>query len=477
MERVIEMLDKATFKALLFDLGRAGWAIGIVRLLGGAEWEGVASFPRALEGEARRRFSELETDIDVEDLLREWADPDGRTLRDFESFMRGAGRRENPSTLLSRVGHRIRPERARVATKPALGKKERVPRKALPIVSETYAPRRYPRPTDARANTSKLLPLAEYETVIVSFSGGKDSIACALLLLEQGIPAEHIELWHQAVDGKPGKDERLFDWPCTEAYCVAFAKAFGFPLLFQWKEGGFKREMLRDETATAPTSFQLPSGKIETAGGAGPSGTRLKFPQVSADLSTRWCSAYLKIDVASRVFSNDPRFANGKFVICTGERRQESGNRARYAEVDEHKATTRKRRVDQWRPVLGWFEEDVWEIMRRYNVRPHPAYYLGWSRVSCFPCIFGDPHQWASVGDIAPGLLEQLVAYEKQFGVTLRRDGNLLEAAGRGTSYVTPDVRSYVEQALSEEYDEDQILSWDTWELPKGAYGHSGGPT
>jgi hypothetical protein len=34
-------------------------------------------------------------------------------------------------------------------------------------------------------------------------------------------------------------------------------------------------------------------------------GTRLKFPQVSADLNVRWCSAYLKIDVMARVLSPD----------------------------------------------------------------------------------------------------------------------------------------------------------------------------
>lgn len=339
-----------------------------------------------------------------------------------------------------------------------------------------YVPRSFPIPDDVRPDTATLLPLDEYDHIIVSFSGGKDSIACVLHLLELGVPAERIELWHQCVDGRPGASERLMDWPVTEAYCEAFAQAFGMRLLFQWKEGGFKGEMLRDDVPTAPTGFQMPGGREGSAGGAGPAGTRMKFPQVAADLSVRWCSAYLKIDVASKVFSNDPRFAGTKTVMLTGERRQESGNRARYATVDAHKSSTKTRRVDQWRPVLDWFEEDVWEIIERFQVRPHPAYYLGWSRVSCFPCIFGDPDQWASIQAMAPKLLDRLNSYEKLFGKTLRRDGDLVKAANKGQSFV--DLNSHhLEEAFGEHYQVDHIsTAGEDWELPKGAYGHSGGP-
>jgi len=90
------------------------------------------------------------------------------------------------------------------------------------------------------------------------------------------------------------------DWPCTTAYCQAVARALDVPLYLSWREGGFLREMLRDGTPTAPICFQTPDGTMQRAGGAGQPGTRLRFPQVSADLSQRWCSAYLKIDCATR---------------------------------------------------------------------------------------------------------------------------------------------------------------------------------
>lgn len=61
----------------------------------------------------------------------------------------------------------------------------------------------------------------------VGFSGGKDSIACVLHLLELGIPKDRIELWHHKIDPP---DKPFMDWPCTEAYCRAVAGALDIPL-------------------------------------------------------------------------------------------------------------------------------------------------------------------------------------------------------------------------------------------------------
>ena len=71
---------------------------------------------------------------------------------------------------------------------------------------------------------SELLPLEEYDLIVVLFSGGKDSTACFLKLLELGVPKEKIELWHHDIDG--GNPTRHMDWRCTGNYVRAFAKAF-----------------------------------------------------------------------------------------------------------------------------------------------------------------------------------------------------------------------------------------------------------
>ncbi len=152
------------------------------------------------------------------------------------------------------------------------------------------------------------LVVGAYDRYIVAFSGGKDSLACVLYLLDIGIHKNNIELWHHDVDGGPGSP-RFMDWPVTRSYCQRIADALQLPIYFSWREGGFMREMMRDQQATAQTTFEYPAVYLgdrvsiklrRSVGGKGKPGTRLKFPQVSADLSVRWCSAYLKIDVMRR---------------------------------------------------------------------------------------------------------------------------------------------------------------------------------
>lgn len=62
----------------------------------------------------------------------------------------------------------------------------------------------------------ELLPLEEYDLIVVLISGGKDSVACYLKLLELGVPKERIEFWHHDIDG--GHPSRRMDWKCTQNY-------------------------------------------------------------------------------------------------------------------------------------------------------------------------------------------------------------------------------------------------------------------
>ena len=88
---------------------------------------------------------------------------------------------------------------------------------------------------------SKLLPLEEYDLVIILLSGGKDSIACYYKLLELGVPKEKMEFWHHDIDG--GNPKRRMDWKCTQNYVKAFAEAEGVKLRLSWRVNGFFGEM------------------------------------------------------------------------------------------------------------------------------------------------------------------------------------------------------------------------------------------
>jgi 3'-phosphoadenosine 5'-phosphosulfate sulfotransferase (PAPS reductase)/FAD synthetase len=318
----------------------------------------------------------------------------------------------------------------------------------------------------------------DYDRILVAFSGGKDSVACVLHLLQQGVDRAKIELHHHLVDGREGST--LMDWPVTESYCQAFASAFGLPLLFSWKHGGFEREMLRLDSPTAPISWENPDGTLSTKGGDGPQGTRLRFPQVTANLAQRWCSAYIKIDVLRRLVANSPRLHGKKILIVSGERAEESAARACYATFEPDASDNRRgrkpRHIDRARPILHWTEKEVWAIMERHSVNPHPCYHLGWGRCSCRGCIFGNANQFASLAQVDPEGTANLIATESALGCTIKRKGDMGSLIQKGTPYeaIQKDMAAI---AMSQHYTLPIILPAGEWKLPAGAFGESNGPT
>lgn len=322
--------------------------------------------------------------------------------------------------------------------------------------------------------------LHSYDKYIICFSGGKDSIACFLYLILNGVDVSKIELWHHDIDGRDGA---FMDWEITPDYCRKFAAAFGVPIYFQWKDGGFEREMLRDDAPTAPVMFELPDGTIGQSGGKSKNrSTRLKFPQESADLNVRWCSAYLKIDVCKTAICNQDRFKGVRVLVLSGERGEESPQRAKYEILERDKSDLRDgkkytRYVDRYRPIRDWKENQVWEIIERYRVRVHPCYYLGWGRCSCKFCIFGNKNQMASAVLISPEQAEKIFGYEERFGYTMKRAGNLRDYASEGKPYEAI-TKKLADLATGSVYDEQIIIpASEVWELPAGAYGDSCGAT
>lgn len=319
--------------------------------------------------------------------------------------------------------------------------------------------------------------LHSYDLVLVCSSGGKDSVSAMLWLLETGFPVEKIELHHQLVDGP---DSTLMDWPVSRNYVDMLGRAFGIPVLHSWREGGFERELNRNGVRTAPVTWETIDGSLRTVGGnRGSENTRLMFPQVSADLKVRWCSAYQKIDVFARILTNDERFHNKRILVITGERAEESTARANYLEFEPHRADLRhgikiKRHIDHLRPIHKWKEAQVWEIIKRHRVNPHPAYWLHFSRASCRNCIFNGPNEWATVRTHMPDAFVPIVSYENKFDVTIHRSLTVDQQADRGIPH--PCTLEMLLLAESKEYYANIILD-EEWQLPPGAFKRGNGPS
>ena len=336
--------------------------------------------------------------------------------------------------------------------------------------------------------TTDQIDLASYDRFLVAFSGGKDSLACVLNLLDLGVPREKIELHHHDIDGA---GRTFMDWAVTPAYCRAVAAGLGIPIFFSWKQGGFEREMFRTEERTQPNQWESLDGTTRVEGGKrGNETTRHKFPQVSADLSVRWCSAYLKIDVMTMMINNEPRFETGRTLVITGERAQESSARANYKTFEPHRSDPRsdkkwvghldgrapKRWVDQWRAIHKWDEAKVWAIIKRYGVVLHPAYRLGWSRLSCMTCIFGSPNQWATIRAVFPHRFQMIAEREAQFGVTIQHKATVHQLADRGTPYAAALANPDLVRLAESDVWEGPIFT-DDWQMPAGAFGENAGPT
>jgi 3'-phosphoadenosine 5'-phosphosulfate sulfotransferase (PAPS reductase)/FAD synthetase len=319
--------------------------------------------------------------------------------------------------------------------------------------------------------------LGSYDKILACVSGGKDGLASVLLLLEAGVSPDRIEIHHHLVDGE---GPTFMDWPVSRSYVHKLGEALGIRTIDSWRQGGFLREMLRDNQSTAAVSFQTLEGDVVTVGGTrGPKDRRRKFPQVTANLKQRYCSPACKIDVFSRILTNDLRFRGQRILVITGERAEESPGRANYAKFEKHRDDLRNgrgytRHIDHWRPVHAFTEEQVWDVIKRHRINPHPAYHLGWSRMSCRTCIFSGPNEWATVRLQMPQAFEPIAQYEREFGLTIQHSESVDEQADRGVPHICQLEMLLL--AESENYYAEIIVPEGTWVHPAGAFKKGNGP-
>lgn len=387
---------------------------------------------------------------------------------------------------------------------------------------------------------SELLPLEEYDKIIVLLSGGKDSVACYLRLLELGVPKEKMEFWHHDIDG--GNPERRMDWKVTKAYVKALAEAENVTLRVSYRKNGFFGELYRIGASEPIEWIEPNTGEVhqcplskkqrlckeikdtylkeEWEGLLKEYGYRYKFPAKAGDLNRRWCSAYLKISVADAVVSqldkleelggkrgkfpakgstHQGRWCSGalkasvedsvtanlaetkqdvKILIVSGERRGESIGRSKYNEIEIHRTNAEKknhRTVHCFRAVLNYTEKDVWELLKRHHINPHPCYRIGWNRCSCMMCVFSSPRHFAGIRELFPDEYNALRHDEEVLGFTLDNHCNLDDFTGDTKSCVCYDDPAAVRAVLTGEYSKEDIYVKD-WQYPAGAFhGVDGG--
>ncbi|SHH58275.1 phosphoadenosine phosphosulfate reductase domain-containing protein [Ferrimonas marina] len=316
----------------------------------------------------------------------------------------------------------------------------------------------------------------DYDLFIVCMSG-KDSFACLFRLLEMGVPTSKIECWHHLVDGRetPGY---FADWPHIESFLEKVCESMGIPLYYSWLMHGFKGEMLKKDSIPHPHKIQTPTGTLTLDRSRSKPNTRMMFPQQSADIRTRYCSGALKIDPARRAFTSQDRFIGQRVLFITGERRQESPGRSKYNQLEPHFNDTARgknprtpRFIDHWRPVLHFSEQQVWDILAKHKLIAPLPYRLGFGRSSCMACIFNHDRIWATIGHYWPERMQAIAEYEKQFGVSIHRNGKTVVERAAGVKPIDNLPPELVAQAVATDYTLPLFLDQgQDWELPLGAF-------
>ena len=111
-------------------------------------------------------------------------------------------------------------------------------------------------------------------------------------------------------------------------------------------------------------------------------------------------------------------------------------------------------------------------LAEKHNILPHPAYFLGFPRLSCRSCIFFTPDHWATLKDVAPEVIDMIHEVEEDLQFTLDNKYTIGEMVKLGKTKLTDENRKYVKLAVEDW--KDSIIT-NTWQLPAGAFGTGGG--
>lgn len=230
---------------------------------------------------------------------------------------------------------------------------------------------------------------------IVGFSGGIDSHACALLVLDQ-YPAGDVILTNSNAGGNEHPiTERFIEDFSAKVHPVVKVNAI---VADMWKTPGFPESKGYD--GNAPLTFDL-MAKIKG-----------RFPSTKA----QFCTEILKIRplqrwIASEFGPTGP-YAGWSYIRYAGIRRDESHARAE----------TPIRSWDETfdcefvRPIAEWNKQMCFDFVKAHGQEPNPLYLMGFGKVGCAPCINSskeDIYQWQAR---SPDMIDKIERWEIETG-------------------------------------------------------------
>jgi len=119
------------------------------------------------------------------------------------------------------------------------------------------------------------------------------------------------------------------------------------------------------------------------------------------NLVMRFCTNELKQKPLWK-FMVDNFYSKGiKFFSLNGVRREESFNRSNRKFFEKKSFTyNRKRYIENIiQPIVNWSENQVFEYIKSKGLKINPLYERGFKRVGCMPCIYDNPKTLEYAGE------------------------------------------------------------------------------
>jgi 3'-phosphoadenosine 5'-phosphosulfate sulfotransferase (PAPS reductase)/FAD synthetase len=222
---------------------------------------------------------------------------------------------------------------------------------------------------------------------VVNHSGGKDSQAMFIKLLEQ-VPVSQLLVVHASLGE--------IEWDGALELAQKQAADAGVPFVVARADKSFL-DMVERRFATRPDVPSFPSA------------------------TTRQCTSDLKRGPIEREVRRYMK-ARGLSVVvsCTGIRAQESASRAKARTFQRNeRQSIAGRDWYEWAPIHGMLTTEVFATIRAAGQQPHAAYAAGNERLSCVFCIMGSRNDLRRGALARPELFARYDELEQRTGYTM----------------------------------------------------------